>query len=78
MPVKPVVDGLGALTAFAAAVLWFLSAAGSTPQLGAYWGAVPETDPFLIAFRRSARLNRWAAGMAGVSAACGSASWLLT
>lgn len=58
------------LSAFIAAVLWFLSAAGDLPQSITYWGATPPNDPFYAALQASVRWNRWAATFAGISALC--------
>jgi hypothetical protein len=57
-----------ALFAFAAAVFWFLSAYGKLPPIVSYWGQAPPTDPFYKAIKFSAAMNRWAAGLSGLSA----------
>lgn len=54
-------DGAAAVTALAAAVFWFLSAAG-------------KAVPLVPAANRSAKMNRWAAAFSGISALCMSAS----
>jgi hypothetical protein len=36
----------------------------------AYWDQTPETDPFYVAVKFSAKMNRWAAGLSGASAFC--------
>jgi hypothetical protein len=59
-----------ALSAFVAAIFWFLSAYGKLPPMGSYWDAVPEHDPFYRTVRYSVRMNRWAAGFSGLSALC--------
>ena len=59
-----------AVSAFVAAVFWFLSAYGSLPPMITYWDAVPESDPFYRAVKFSALMNRWAAGFSGLSALC--------
>jgi hypothetical protein len=59
-----------ALFAFAAAIFWFLSAYGKLPPMIAYWDQTPQTDPFYLAVKFSARMNRWAAGLSGLSALC--------
>jgi hypothetical protein len=59
-----------ALFALIAAVFWFLSAYGKLPPLIAYWGQAPESDPFYAAVKFSAEMNRWAAGLTGLSALC--------
>ncbi len=63
-------DGFGAAFAFAAAVFWFLSAARNPPQQTTYWGGPPPNDPFVVWVQSSARLNRTAALMTGLSALC--------
>ncbi len=67
---KTWLDGVAALTAFVAAVFWFLSAYGKVPPLVAYWDQAPDTDPFVMAVKYAAQMNRWAAGFSGVSALC--------
>ena len=53
---------------FAAAILWFMSAAGKLPLApGAAIGGTSPTDPFNLALRHAAVLNQWAAGVTGVS-----------
>lgn len=63
-------DVAAALFAFFAAVFWFLSAYGKLPPMLTYWDAAPENDPFYIAVKFSASMNRWAAGLSGASALC--------
>jgi hypothetical protein len=58
------------LSAFVAAMFWFLSAYGRLPPIVAYWDSVPEHDPFYRTVKFSARMNRWAAGFSGLSALC--------
>jgi hypothetical protein len=70
-------DALGAVFAFAAAVLWFLSAARNPPRRQTYWDAAPPHDPFEVWLRSSARLNRWAALATGLSALCAAAHFVL-
>ena len=53
-----------------AAALWFLSAAKPLPEMGTYWDRTPSSDPFYVALRASARLNRWAAFFSGLAAVC--------
>jgi hypothetical protein len=57
-----------AITAFAAAVFWFLSVRGKVPQMVSYWDGTPPEDPFYRAFVVSVKMNKWAAGFSGVSA----------
>lgn len=59
-----------AIFALAAAVFWFLSAAGSLPKMVAYWDQAPETDAFFVAIKFSASMNRIAAAFSGLSALC--------
>jgi hypothetical protein len=66
-------DIVAALSAFVAAVFWFVSAYGKLPPMLPYWDAIPEDDPFYMAVKFSARMNRWAAGFSGLSALCMSA-----
>jgi hypothetical protein len=61
-------DVAAASLAIVAAVFWFLSAYGRLPPMVAYWGQTPENDPFYIAVKFSAVMNRWAAGFSGASA----------
>jgi hypothetical protein len=59
-----------AVTAFLAAFFWFLSAYGKLPPILTYWYKTPEHDPFYLAVKSSAVMNRWAAGFSGASALC--------
>jgi hypothetical protein len=59
-----------ALFALVAAAFWFLSAYGRLPPMVPYWDQVPESDPFYVAVKFSARMNRYAAGLSGLSALC--------
>jgi hypothetical protein len=59
---------LAALFAFGAAAFWFASARVKIPAPETYWDQMPETAPFLIAFRRSISLSRNAAICAAISA----------
>ena len=54
--------------AVGAAIFWFLSAYGELPPMIAYWDAAPPNDPLYMAIKFSARMNRWAAGLSGLSA----------
>ncbi len=63
-----------ALFAFAAAVFWFFSASKNIPALESYWDAIPSDHPFFKAMRFTAKMNRWAAGLSGLSAVCVAAS----
>lgn len=59
---------LSGLIGIAAAVLWFMSAAGKLPLApGAAIGGTSPTDPFNVALHHSALLNQWAAGTTGIS-----------
>jgi hypothetical protein len=62
-----VLEGISFLTALAAAVFWFWSAAIQLPAPGTYWTKAPENDPFLMAIRHSANLNGIAAILTGIS-----------
>ena len=62
------IDIASAITAFAAAILWFVSAYGKLPPMVAYWDAAPPSDPFYKAVKFSARMNRWAANLSGIAA----------
>lgn len=58
-----------ALFGFLAALAWALSAIEKVPPPSAGWGGpVPPDDPFIKAFNRSTRCNRWGAGFAAMSA----------
>ena len=59
-----------AFFAFLAAFFWFLSSYGKMPPMVDYWDSVPETDPFYLAVKFSARMNKWAALFSGLSALC--------
>jgi hypothetical protein len=59
-----------AACAIGAAIFWFMSAYGKLPPMGMYWDAAPPNDPFYIAIKFSAKMNRWAAGLSGLSALC--------
>ena len=59
-----------AFFAFLAAVFWFLSSYGKLPAMVDYWDSVPETDPFYLAVKFSAQMNKWAAIFSGLSALC--------
>jgi hypothetical protein len=61
-------DIAAAVLAFAAAVFWFLSAAGKLPPIVAYWDRTPDTDPFYRAVKFSALMNSIAAILSGLSA----------
>ena len=63
-------DISAALFAIGAAVFWFLSAYGKLPPMMTYWDSTPEHDPFYMAVKFSAGMNRWAAGLSGLSALC--------
>jgi Na+/proline symporter len=63
-------DIAAAVFALAAAVFWFLSAYGKLPPMVAYWDQTPSNDPFYLAVKFSAQVNRWAAGLSGLSALC--------
>jgi len=54
----------------AAAIFWFSSAAGELPPIVTYWGQAPAGDPFYSAVIFSAKMNRWAALLSGLSASC--------
>jgi hypothetical protein len=58
-----------AISAAAAAFFWYLSASGEIPPMLSYYDAIPPDDPFFLSIRYAARMNRWAAGCAGASAA---------
>jgi hypothetical protein len=68
--VRHCLDIGAALLAFVAATLWFISAYGKLPPMVAYYGPVPENDPFRRAVIFSAQMNRWAALFSGLSALC--------
>ena len=55
-------DIAAALFAFLAAGFWFVSGYGKLPPMGMYWDAAPPNDPFYMAIKFSAKMNRWAAG----------------
>lgn len=70
------IEPAGALSAFIAAVFWFLSAAKDIPPMVAYWSGAPPDDPFFATLVGAAQLNRWAALFSGISAALLGAGWL--
>ena len=45
------IDIASAIAAFAAAILWFVSAYGKLPPMVAYWDAAPPSDPFYEAVK---------------------------
>ena len=57
-----------AVFALVAALFWFLSAYGKLPPMVTYWTSTPSDDPFYKAVMFSAMMNKWAAGLSGVSA----------
>lgn len=59
-----------ALFALAAAAFWFVSAYGKLPPMVAYYDQAPPDDPFYVAVKLSAKMNRWAAFLSGLSALC--------
>jgi len=63
-----------AVFALAAAVFWFFSAYGRLPPMVPYWDETPPSDPFYLAVKFSAKMNRWAAGFSGLSALAMAAS----
>jgi len=64
------IDIAAAVCAFIAASFWFLSAYGKLPPLLSYYGSVPDNDPFYLAVKFSAIMNKYAAGFSGMSALC--------
>ncbi len=69
-----VMSVLSAVSAFAAAVFWYLSARNILPEMVGDWDGFPSNDPFFVALQRGVTLNKWAAGFAGVSAVCTAAA----
>ena len=67
---KNTLDLASAAFAFFAAIFWFVSAYGKLPPMIAYWDSTPESDPFYKAVKFGAKMNRWAAGLSGLSALC--------
>jgi hypothetical protein len=61
-------DGGAALFAFVAAIIWFISAYGDLPPMVTYWDRTPQSDPYYLAVKFSAQMNRWAAGFSGIAA----------
>jgi hypothetical protein len=59
-----------ALFAVLAAYYWLQSAWGELPELRTYWDKAPKDDPFFQALQLSARINRTAALLSGLSAIC--------
>jgi hypothetical protein len=70
MTLGTLLDTGTAVFAFLAAVFWFLSAAKKLPPMVTYWDSAPETDPFFVAVRFSAKMNTRAALFSGLSALC--------
>ena len=62
------IDVVTAILSLGAALFWFLSAAGKIPAPIAYVDHAPDDDPFFVALRRSARMNRVAAALSGLAA----------
>jgi hypothetical protein len=67
-----------AVFAFLAAAFWLKSAWGKLPPMRTYWDQAPADDPLFQALAYSARMNRRAAGAAGISAALTGIAQLLT
>jgi hypothetical protein len=67
---ETLLDTLAALFALGAAAFWFLSAYGELPPMLSYWDATPANDPFTVGIKYSAKMNRWAAALSGLSAVC--------
>jgi hypothetical protein len=65
-----VIDGVNFVASALAAIFWFISASGKVPSMGTYFDSAPPNDPFLVAVRRSAVWNRFAAALTGVSVLC--------
>jgi hypothetical protein len=63
-----------AVCAFIAATFWFAPAAGELPRISSYWDSVPPNDPYYVAVKFAAVMNRWAALFSGLSALCGGAT----
>jgi hypothetical protein len=59
-----------AVFAIIAAIFWFVSAYGKLPPMVPYWDQAPASDPFYSAVKFSAKMNRWAALLSGLSALC--------
>jgi hypothetical protein len=38
----------GTVSAFIAAIFWFLSASGKLPPMVTYWGSTADADPILL------------------------------
>ena len=53
--------------AFGAAIFWFLSAYGKLPPMATYWDRTPDDDPYYAAVKFSAKMNRCAAALSGLS-----------
>ena len=66
--VKVLLDFAGAATALIAAGFWFASARLPVHTPGSYWGSMNEADLWLQTTRKAAKLNKWAALFAGLSA----------
>lgn len=43
---------LSAVSAFAAAVFWYLSARNKLPEMVSYWDGTPSDDPFFVAMQK--------------------------
>jgi hypothetical protein len=63
-------DIAAALFALFAALFWFVSAYGKLPPMLTYWDQTPSDDQFYVAVKFSAKMNRWAALLSGLSALC--------
>jgi hypothetical protein len=63
-------DIAAAVFALVAALFWFASAYGKLPPMIGYFDQAPGSDPFYVAIKFSASMNRWAAGLSGLSALC--------
>jgi hypothetical protein len=66
-----------AASAFGAAYFWFRSALGAVPPMVPYFDKAPPDDPFIRALEAAAANNRFAAGLAGVSAVLMAAATVL-
>lgn len=65
---KRFVDLATGALALAAAYFWWRSASEHIPVMLTYWGHTPDSDPFFVAMKNSARMNMYASILSGCSA----------
>jgi hypothetical protein len=66
-------DVAAALSAFGAAGFWYRASVLKIPNPRAYFDYTPDTDPFVVEFKKASRYNSIAAFLAATSALIGGA-----